>query len=193
VALILSVQPLLTAVVAARWMGETLRSRQWLGIAVGLAGVALIVWHKIDVRAMTGASLTAVGVSLLAVTAGTLYQRRFCPAVDLRGAALLQFASTLLVLAPLSWVFEGARVTWSFTLVGSVAFLVIFASILALNALHTLMRRGRAARVTSLMYLTPMIAVALEFAVFGVVPTPLSAFGIAVTCVGVALVFWRRR
>jgi drug/metabolite transporter (DMT)-like permease len=193
VALILSTQPLLTALIAARWMRESLRRMQWLGIAIGLGGVALIVWHKVDVRAMSGTSLFAVSFSLVSITVGALYQRKFCPTVDLHSTALLQFASSLVVLAPLSWAFEGMRVQWSWTLAGSVAFLVIFASVLALNTLHLLMRRGQATRVTSLMYLTPMIAVALEFVAFGVVPTPLSAAGIFVTCVGVALVFWPRR
>jgi drug/metabolite transporter (DMT)-like permease len=76
-------------------------------------------------------------------------------------------------------------------LLGAVAFLVILASILAVNALHTLMRRGEATRVTSLLYLTPVIAVILEWAMFGVVPTVLTLVGIVVTCAGVALVAWR--
>ncbi len=192
VALLLSIQPLLTAVIAARWMGEGLRRRQWIGIAVGLAGVTLIVWHKIDARTMTAGSLAAVLISLSGITAGTLYQRRFCPHVDLRSASLLQFAVTVAALAPLAWVVEGARVQWSWALAGAVVFLVVFASIFAVNALHTLMRRGQATRVTSLMYLTPVIAVALEFAMFGVLPSLVSALGIGVTCLGVALVFWRR-
>ena len=85
-AVLLTVQPLLTALVASRWMGERLAGRQWAGIGVGFAGVVLVVWHKIDIREMTAGSLIAVIVALLAVTAGTLYQRVFCPRVDLRSA-----------------------------------------------------------------------------------------------------------
>jgi drug/metabolite transporter (DMT)-like permease len=79
-------------------------------------------------------------------------------------------------------------VDWSWALAGSILFLVIGASILAVSALHTLMRRGQATRVTSLLYLTPIFAVALELPMFGVVPSALSLAGIAVTCLGVALV-----
>ncbi|MGZ8156645.1 MAG: DMT family transporter [Burkholderiales bacterium] len=192
-AVLLSVQPLLTALFAARWLGETLHARQWLGILVGLAGVALVVWHKIDVREATAGSLIAVTIALLAVTAGTLYQRRFCPLVDLRSGALVQFAVTFVVLAPLAWFVEGAPVRWSWSLAGAIVFLVIGASILGVNALHTLMRRGQAARVASLLYLTPVFAVMLELAMFDVVPSALSAIGIAVTSLGVALVVWRAR
>ncbi len=187
-AVLLSIQPLLTAVIAGRWMGERLRPSQWLGIAIGLAGVTLIVWHKIDVREATLGALIAVTISLAGVTAGTLYQRVYCPVVDLRAAALIQFAGNVIVLAPLAWLVEGGIVRWSWTLAGAIVFLVIGASILAVNALHTLMRRGQATRVTSLIYLTPIFAVALELAIFGVVPTALSLAGIAITCLGVALV-----
>ena len=190
-ALILSAQPLITALISVRWMGEHLAPRQWAGVAIGLAGVALIVWHKIDVREATTASLIAVTISLIGVTAGTLYQRVFCPLVDLRSAAVIQFAATILVLAPLAWTFEDTTVRWSWTLAGAIAFLVIGASILAVSALHLLMRRGHATRVTSLIYLTPIFAVGLERIMFDVVPSTLSLFGIAVTCLGVGLVTWR--
>jgi drug/metabolite transporter (DMT)-like permease len=192
-AVLLSVQPLLTALVAARWMGERLSMRQWAGIAMGLAGVGLVVWHKVDVREATTGSLIAVAISLAGVTAGTLYQRTFCPRVDLRTASLVQFVATLLVLAPLAWLVEGAPVSWSWSLAAAIVFLVIGASILGVNALHTLMRRGQAARVASLLYLTPVFAVVLELAMFGVVPSRLSIVGIAITLVGVALVAWRRQ
>jgi drug/metabolite transporter (DMT)-like permease len=192
-AVLLSVQPLLTAFIAARWMGERLISRQWLGIAFGFVGVALVVWHKVDVREATLGSLIGVTVSLAGVTIGTLYQRAFCPAVDLRAAALIQFAANLAVLAPLAWLFEDAPVRWSWSLAAAIVFLVICASILGVNALHTLMRRGQAARVASLIYLTPVFAVVLEAAMFDIVPTGLSVVGIAVTLLGVALVAWRAR
>lgn len=192
-AVLLSVQPLLTALIAARWMGERLAGRQWLGVALGLAGVVLVVWHKIDVREMTIGSLLAVTISLAGITAGTLYQRIFCPLVDLRVSALVQFIASVLTLAPLAWLIDGFEVNWAWPLIGAIAFLVIGASILAVNALHLLMRRGEATRVTSLIYLTPIFAVVLEFALFHVVPSALSVAGIAVTCFGVALVTWRPR
>ncbi|HYD94723.1 MAG TPA: EamA family transporter [Noviherbaspirillum sp.] len=187
-ALLLGTQPLFTALFAHRVLGERLGPLQWAGVALGLAGVALVVWHKVDVKAVTAASLLAVAVSLAAITSGTLYQRSFCKQVDLRSAALIQFLLSLLVLAPLAWSVEGFVVRWSWQMTVSILFLVIFASILAVNALHTLMRRGHAAKVTSLLFLTPVVAVLLEWIMFGVVPTPLSVAGIAVTCAGVALV-----
>jgi drug/metabolite transporter (DMT)-like permease len=192
-ALVLSVQPLATAIIAALLLHERLRTYQWLGVLVGLAGVALVVWHKVDVRAVTFGALGSVLFALAAITVGTLYQRTFCPTVDLRAAALAQFAATLAALLPLAVVVEGFAFRPAWALAGAIGFLVVFSSILAVNALHTLMRRGEATRVTSLLYLTPIIAVALEWLLFAVVPTTLTAVGVAVTCAGVALVAWRPR
>lgn len=192
-ALLLSAQPLVTALIAAYWLHEPLSRRQWIGIAVGLGGVALIVWHKIDTAEATIGSLIAVTVALIGVTGGTLYQRAFCPLVDLRSASLIQFLATLTVVAPLAWFAEDSTVRWSWSLAGSILFLVIGASILAVSALHLLMRRGQAARVASLIYLTPIFPVVLELAFFGEVPTALSIVGIVVTCFGVAMAIGRPR
>ncbi|MCY7389325.1 MAG: DMT family transporter [Burkholderiales bacterium] len=191
-AVILALQPLATALIA-RGSGDRVTRLQWFGIALGFAGVALIVWHKIDVRAVTMGSLIAVVTGLGALTVGTLYQRKYCPTVDLHASALIQFVVSLVAILPLSLVFEGARVQWSWPLLGAIAFLVIGASILAVNALHTLMRHGEATRVTSMMYLPPIFAVAMEYFVFSVVPTAISLIGIAITSVGVAMAMHRAR
>ena len=190
-ALIMSLQTLATAVIAWRWMGERLGALQWAGVVVGLAGVTLVVWHKIDVKELPVGSLVALGFGLTAITAGTLYQKTFCPKTDLKAGAFIQFAASCMVLAPMAWFVEGAPVQWAWQFLAALAFLVILASILATNALNLLMRHGQATRVTSLIYLTPIIAVALEVPMFGVVPSALSVAGIIVTCLGVAMVTWR--
>ena len=192
-AVLLCIQPLITALIAARWMHERLTRTQWLGIAAGLAGVTLIVWHKINMNEATLGSLIAITFALLGVTAGTLYQRVFCPDVDLRAASLVQFAATLVVLTPMALVFEDNHVRWSWALVGAILYLVICGSILAVSAWHYLMRHGGATRVTSLVYLTPAFAIVPEYLWFGIQPTPISWLGIVITCVGVGLVVWRAR
>ncbi|MBC7779252.1 MAG: DMT family transporter [Proteobacteria bacterium] len=190
-ALLLAAQPLLTAALAGRWLGQPAGPGQWLGVCIGFGGVAMVVAHKIDLAEMNAANLAAVSSALIAITVGTLYQRRFCAQVDLRLALLVQLLASWAVVTPLAFAVEGFHVAWSPELVAALAFLIVFASILANVALHTLMRHGEATRVTSLMYLTPLIAVALERWLFGVVPTLLTLAGGAVTCVGVALTAWR--
>ena len=192
-ALIIACQPLVTAVIVSNWMNERLQPRQWVGVSVGLAGVVLVVWHKIDIREVTMGSLIGTLIALAGVTAATLYQRKFSPKADLKAASVVQFSASVVVLAPLALVVEGFALSWAWQMWLSIGFLVIFASILAVNALHLLMRHGEATRVASMMYLPPVFAVVLEAALFGLVPSGLALAGIAVTCAGVAMTVWSRR
>jgi drug/metabolite transporter (DMT)-like permease len=152
-----------------------------------------VVWHKIDIREVTTGSLAGTLIALAAVTVATLYQRRFSPKADLKAASVVQFAASLIVLVPLAVTVEHFEVDWSWNMLAAIAFLVIFASILAVNVLHLLMRQGEATRVASMMYLPPVFAVVLEAALFGVVPSGLALAGSALTCAGVALTLWSRR
>lgn len=193
IALIASAQPVFTALIASRFLHERLLPRQWAGIVLGLAGVALVVWHKVDIREVTAGSLLASLIALAGVTAATLYQRSFSPKADLKAAAVIQFAVSLAVLAPLAGAVEGFTVTWSWPLFASIAFLVILASLIGVSVLHLLMRHGQAARVSSMLYLPPIFAVGLEYALFGVLPSVLAFAGIALACAGVAMTVWSRR
>ena len=192
-ALIIACQPLATALIVSGWMNEKLQPRQWVGVILGLAGVVLVVWHKIDIREVTLGSLAGTLIALAAVTAATLYQRRFSPKADLKAASVVQFSVSLVVLVPLAATVEHFQIRWSWEMLAAIAFLVIFASILAVNALYVLLRHGEATRVASMMYLPPVFAVVLEAALFGVVPSGLAVGGIAITCAGVALTVWSRR
>ena len=191
-ALIISSQPLLTAIIASRWLHARLAPAQWAGVFIGLAGVALVVWHKIDIREITAGSLAATLIALAGVTAATLYQRTFAPHTDLKAAAVIQFAATAAAMGPLAVAIEGFQVQWSGALLGAIAFLVIGASFLGVSALHLLMRHGEATRVSSMMYLPPIFAVVLEAALFRLLPSGLTLLGIGVTCLGVAMVVWTK-
>jgi drug/metabolite transporter (DMT)-like permease len=192
-ALIISCQPLATAFIAWRFLGERLLPRQWAGVAIGLAGVTLVVWHKMDIREVTAGSLVGTLFGLAGVTAATLYQRHFSPRADLKAAALIQFAAAVAAFVPLGILVEGFEVDWSVELLGAIAFLVVFASLLGVSVLHSLMRHGEAFRVVSMMYLPPLFAVAAELAMFGLLPGPLALAGMAIACTGVAMTVWTPR
>jgi len=192
-ALIISCQPLATAFIASRFLGERLRPGQWAGVVIGLAGVTLVVWHKMDIREVSLGSLLGTLFGLAGVTAATLYQRHFSPRADLKAAALVQFAVAAAAFVPLAIVVEGFEVKWSGALFGSIFLLVIFTSILGVSVLNYLMRHGEAFRVASMMYLPPIFAVALELAMFGLFPGPLALAGMAIACAGVAMTVWTPR
>jgi drug/metabolite transporter (DMT)-like permease len=187
-ALVLALQPLLTAVVVSRWLHERLGGWQKVGVGVGLAGVALVVGPRAIAGTSSIASLLAVGWALACVTAGTLYQRQFCAATDLRAAICIHFAATALVMLPLAVAIEGFAIEWNAPITFALAFHVVLGSIGAYSALHLLMRRGQATGVTSLLYLTPPVAALCEWLVFGLVPTPLMWVGMVIACAGVAMV-----
>jgi drug/metabolite transporter (DMT)-like permease len=187
-ALILALQPLLTAVIVSRWLHERLSARQKVGVVVGLAGVALVVGQRIDADATALASLLVVAWALACVTAGTLYQRQFCASLDLRSAVCIHFGATAMVMLPLGVAFEGFDITWNAQIVASLCYHVVLASIGAYSIFHLLLRHGQATGVTSLLYLTPPIAALCEWAVFGTVPTLVMWAGMIVACIGVAMV-----
>ena len=86
-------QPLLTAASAGWLLGERVNARQWAGLTLGFIGLALVVSGKLGVGAELGPMLIPALVALLGITAGTLYQKRFCTGFDLRTGSVIQFGS----------------------------------------------------------------------------------------------------
>jgi drug/metabolite transporter (DMT)-like permease len=191
VALIVGLQPLLTAV-AAPLLGERTSARQWIGLAIGFVGVALVVWDRLHLTGLPLASLLLAGASLLAITGGTLYQKRFCPSFDLRAGSVLQFSASLLVVLPVVFLTETRQIAWTLPMSGALAWSVLALSIGATSLLFVLLRRGGATQVSSLMYLTPATTAVLAWMLFGEPLTPLMVTGMVVTAVGVASVVARR-
>jgi drug/metabolite transporter (DMT)-like permease len=197
-ALVLALQPLATAAVVAAWLKTRLTGMQVAGIAVGLAGVALVVLQRLGgasaaLAASQGgagisvATLGAVGVALVSITAGTLYQRVFCADVDLKASICLQCLASAALALPVAWAVEGFDIAWTPRIGAALAYHVLLGSIGAWSALAWLMRRGEATGVTSLLYLTPPVAAVTEWLVFGTVPSAVTWAGMAVACVGVAM------
>lgn len=111
-ALIVNLQPVLVAA-AAPLIGERVAPRQWLGVALGLAGVVLVIWHKLALGAGFGPPLLLCLMALLGITGGTLYQKRFAPHFDLRTGQVVQFAAALAVTLPAAWWFEPMHIEWN--------------------------------------------------------------------------------
>ncbi|MCP5366469.1 MAG: DMT family transporter [Hyphomicrobiales bacterium] len=187
-ALIVGTQPLLTAVAAGPFLGERIRPRQWLGFLVGIAGVALVVWHKLDLARGDLAGFVSCLVALVGITAGTLYQKRHGGAMDLRTGTAIQFAVSAVPMAALAWTFETMQVRWTGEFVFALGWLVLVLSVGAITLLWLLIRRGAAAKVASLFYLVPPVVAVIAYFLFGETLGPLALAGMALTVVGVALV-----
>ncbi|MBM3347560.1 MAG: DMT family transporter [Betaproteobacteria bacterium] len=186
-ALIVSLQPILNAF-AGPLVGERVRGRQWLGFVLGLGGVLMVVWNKLALGAVTPESLALTLLALLSITAGTLYQKRWCGAQDLRTQSVVQFVAAGLVLLPLSLAFESRPVVWSGEFIFALGWLVVVLSLGAISLLLLLIRRGAATSVSSLMYLVPAVTAVMAWLMFGETLTLLAVAGMAAAVLGVALV-----
>ncbi len=186
-ALIVGMQPILTAVFASV-AGERVTRPQWLGLLLGIIGVALVVSNKLDVAGMSALSLMFCVIALLSITAGTLYQRRFCPVFDLRMGSLIQFAAAGLSCLPLMFLFETRHVEWAPELIGALLWSIFAMSLGATSLLFLLIRRGAATRVSALMYLTPPTTALMAWLLFGESFRLTAVAGMALAAAGVALV-----
>lgn len=185
-ALVVGMQPLLTALGAGWLLGERVSGRQWLGLVLGFGGVALVVSGKIGNTGF-GLSLVPAVVALLAITAGTLYQKRFCPAFDLRTGAVIQFLPTALLTALVAGTTESLQIEWSGTFVFALLWLVLVLSIGAISLLNLLIRGGSAVNVASLFYLTPPTTALIAWAAFGETLSGLALAGMVLAVSGVYL------
>ncbi|MFT4171535.1 MAG: DMT family transporter [Rhodocyclaceae bacterium] len=169
VALIVGLQPIITAVSAGWLLGERVTLRQWLGLAAGFVGVAMVVTHSRDPGLSATWNMHALWPAIAAlagITLGTLYQKRFCPKFDLRAGAVVQFSASLAVTAPIAMLVETMQVAWTGTFVFALGWLVLMLSVGAISLLNLLIRRGSAVTVTSLFYLTPAMTALLAWLLF---------------------------
>lgn len=188
--LVVGLQPVLTALGAGLFLGERVRGTQWAGLALGFAGVGLVVAQKVATSASTAAlagMLLPAVIALLGITAGTLYQKRFCPAFDLRTGSVIQFLPCLAVTALVASQTETMRVQWTPHFAFALGWLVLVLSLGAVSLLNVLIRRGSAVNVASLFYLTPPATALIAWALFGETLAGLAWVGMALTVFGVWL------
>jgi drug/metabolite transporter (DMT)-like permease len=192
-ALIVGLQPVLTAVWVSQWAArndasQPVSRRQWLGLTLGLGGLLLVLWRKLgagtEVSALT---LAAAVFALLSITAGTLYQKRFMQPTDVRTANVVQLAAALLLTLPLS-LLETEAINWNAEFVGAMAWSVLALTLGGSSLLYLLIQRGAATAVTSLLYLVPPTTAIMAWALFGELVTAATLIGTALTAVGVSLV-----
>src|ERR1700730_13696295 len=165
-ALIPGLQPILTSTLANRWLGERVTPLQWAGLLLGLAGVVLFL-HERPMSGEAGWGWLASGVSLVSITLGTLYQRRYCGKIDWRAGNLVQYVAVTVFYAAGAWLFESNVVHWTREFVLALAWLAVVLSIGSIGLFYWLNRGSAGTSVASLFYLVPAVTAVMAYVLFG--------------------------
>lgn len=186
-ALIPGLQPILTSTIANRFMGERVTGIQWFGLVLGLLGVVLVMHDREIILAGSLLGWIASFLSLIGITLGTLYQKRYCGAIDWRTGNLVQYIGAAVLFALGAFAFETREIHWSGELIFALAWLVLVLSIAAVGLMYWLIRRSAATGFASLFYLVPAVTALFAFLLFGERLDGVSIFGMAICAGGVVL------
>ncbi|MCA8225665.1 DMT family transporter [Burkholderia sp. BC1] len=188
VALVTSQQPILVGLLAPALAGERVGALRWVGLALGAAGAVLVILARGSVAIASPWALAFALLALACITGGTLWEKRFGTDVHPVSANLVQYAVGLAVSAPLAFALEPMHVHWSAGLAGSLAYLVICNSLIAISLLLAMVRHGEASRVSALFFLIPPATALIALAVLGETISALAWPGMALAAAGLYLV-----
>ena len=186
-ALIPGLQPILTSTIANRWLGDRVTPVQWSGLLLGLAGVVLIL-HDRPMSGEAGWGWLASGVSLVSITLGTLYQRRYCGKIDWRAGNVVQYVGVTIFFAVAACLFENNVVRWTAEFTLALGWLVVVLSIGSIGLLYWLIRHSAATSVASLFYLVPAVTAVMAYVLFGERLDRIAIVGMIACAAGVFLV-----
>lgn len=188
-ALIIGLQPLVTTLIASIGVGEPVSGRQWLGLALGMIGVAVVLSPKIGGIStdVTLATVLACLFAVISISAGTVWQKRFVSNLDLVGGTLWQYIGGAVPIFAIALLFETGRMPLNGEVVFALLWLVLVLSIGAIFLLMFLIREGAVGRIASLFYLVPAVTALMAWALFGETLTPVQIAGMLLTAFGVAL------
>ncbi len=195
-ALIVSLQPVLVSLFAAKYLNEPLKARAVSGLVLGLIGLFVVVIPRLSMTGTNAISLVAVTASvigLLGGTSGTILQKKYGGAIPTLAGTSIQYAATAVVLLALALLFEEPNIIWSREFIGALTWLVLALSFGAILLLFFLLSHGSAASVSSLYYLVPAVTAIEAYFFFDEHISVLSLIGTAITVLGVWLVVSKQK
>ena len=187
-ALIVALQPVFTALAARQFLGERLSGAQWGGIALGCAGVALVVLRKVEAGSGTWLGVAFCAFSLVAIVVATIMQKRLAGDHPMRSTTAVQLAAACVFLIPLSLLFETGDIQWTPQFGLSLAWLVLALSLGGWSLFLYLLRRGAASQVATLFFLVPPATALMAWPLFGEVLGLVEIAGVGMTALGVLMV-----
>lgn len=184
-ALILAMQPIIVGLVAPRWNGEAVSWHQWTGLILGLTGAVIVISARSEIAAPSPIGFVFASLALIGISAGSLWEKRFGVSHHPVTSNLIGYAAGFLGVAPLMIAFETMEITWTWQLIGSLIYLVVASSIIAIGLLLAMIRAGEVSKVSALFFLVPPIAAAGAWIVLDEIMPPFAWLGMAVAGLGV--------
>ncbi|VVN53779.1 hypothetical protein PS687_01392 [Pseudomonas fluorescens] len=184
-ALIVGLMPVFVMIGAYFCLGEQLSWRDLPGSILGVGGVVIVVGSSFFGTEASIAGYGAVGLALLGITLGTLYQKRFLGGVNLWVGCFIQMVTASLVMLLLAYVTETMQVTQWVPFAASVAWITVMNSVGALTLLYLMIRRGEASKATNLFHVIPAVTQIMASLVLGEVPSAVAIVGFFVSGAGV--------
>lgn len=193
--LLVGTQPILTALLLVLFTAERFRRSQWLGLALGFVGISLVLagnmaWQS-DQHKWLAIGLCVV--SLLGITLGTLYQKKWCKGCDMVGGAMIQYLAASTLFLPYAMQCETMQVEWNMTFILTILWLVVVLSCVAILLLLYMVEHGAASNVASVFYLVPPTTAIQAWLVFGESFDLLGALGFLLSACAVYLVVRKPR
>lgn len=186
-AIIVCLQPILVGIIAPRFAGEQVGMLRWVGLALGLAGAGTVIMSRSSVELAHPLGVLAAVGALFAITAGTLWEKRFGRSHHPVTSNCIQYVAGLAGTLPLALAFESFSFQWNLPFAAALAYLVIGNSIIAMSLLLAMIRAGEVSRVSSLFYLVPPISALIAWPLLGEAIPPLGWAGFALAALGVAI------
>jgi drug/metabolite transporter (DMT)-like permease len=184
-ALIVGTMPVFAALGAIRFLGEKVGGIEWLGLVGGLFGVGLVVFEQLGGATAGLPAYLCVVLALAGITAGSLYQKKYCAGMDLRTGGFIQLATAAVVMFFLAEHVESLAVEWNPTMVFAAGWLSLVNSIGAISILFILMRQGEASKVAGLFHLIPAVTALMGLVFLGEPFSAVNALGFAITALAV--------
>lgn len=192
-ALIVGMQPILTAIFIGPMLSERVEPRQWMGFVLGTIGVTLVSLRYLGAFDSSFEGVMLCVLAVVGMSLGTLYQKRFCAGMNLLSGSFLQFVAATLMMGAIAYGFESRIVQWSGEFIFALVWLVFILSLGAMTVLWVLIRAQAATQVASLFFLVPPVTALVAWPLFGETLNLKSLAGMALVVGGVLLVKSRER
>lgn len=189
-AIIVGLQPIVTAILALFWFKENLMKRQWTGLVAGFVGVLIVLigGERLGDFEINSSALIFCVISVLCISIGTLYQKKYGQGVDMITGSFFQYLMTALLLAVIAFVFESREVEWTIQFILALSWMVFGLSVTAVLLLMYLIKMGAAVKVASYFYMVPVFAVLETWLLFDEKLSYISIAGMLLTVLGIYLV-----